>query len=209
MGRSSTSRARLVDCARELIHASNYGSASVDDLCAGAGVKKGSFYYFFPSKRDLALTVLDAQWAGARQNVLKPAFKPDLPPLERITRFFRRAAHIQRRPVVFGCPFGNLALELGTLDDAVRDKVSEIFEGYRGYFDRALREAVSAGDIAPLDVPRATQALLAYFQGAMLLAKTANDADVIEQLGERAVWLVGGVATSTPEAISERTTING
>jgi hypothetical protein len=72
-----------------------------------------------------------------------------------------------------------------------------------------LREAVSAGDIAPLDVPRATQALLAYFQGAMLLAKTANDADVIEQLGERAVWLVGGVATSTPEAISERTTING
>jgi TetR/AcrR family transcriptional regulator, transcriptional repressor for nem operon len=191
MGRPSTARTRLVDSARELIHASSYGSASVDDLCAAAGVNKGSFYYFFPSKHDLALTVLETQWAGAQEKVLEPAFKPDLPPLERITRFFLRAAQVQRRKVVLGCPFGNLASELGTLDQGVRDKVGEIFEGYRSYFQRALQEAVDAGDTAPLDASAASFALVAYFQGAMLLAKTYNDAGVIERLGDQALAVAG------------------
>ena len=190
MGRSSTARARLVDSARELIHTTTYGSASVDDLCTAAGVNKGSFYYFFPSKRDLALTVLDAQWAGARQQVLEPAFKTDVPPLERISRFFRRAAQLQRRPAVPGCPFGNLAAELSTLDEPIRVRVGEIFEGYRGYFERALDEAVATGELAPLNVPRASRALLAYFQGALLLAKTYNDANLVEQLGTHALRLV-------------------
>ena len=190
MGRPSTARARLLDSALELMHASNYGAASVDDLCAAAHVKKGSFYHFFPSKRDLALAVLDRQWALARAHVLEPAFAADVPPLERITRCFRRAAEVQRRPVVLGCPFGNLAGELGTLDTGIRDTIRAIFEGYRAYFARAIVEAVAAGSIAPLDVAAATEALLAYFQGALLLAKTCNDAEVIERLAERAVSLV-------------------
>ena len=191
MGRPSTARTRLIEAARELIHANNYGSASVDDLCAAAGVNKGSFYYFFPSKRDLALSVLDAQWASARDKVLEPAFASDVPPLERISRFFQRAAQIQRRPVVRGCPFGNLAVELGTLEGPVRDRVGAVFEGYRGYFEQALREAVAAGDVPSVDVEAASLALVAYLQGALLLAKTYNDADVIERLGAQALSLAG------------------
>ena len=209
MGRPSTARARLVESARELMHTGSYASTSVEGLCAAAGVKKGSFYYFFPSKRDLALTALDAHWASARANVLEPAFAPDLPPVERIARFFRRVAQVQRRPVVLGCPFGNLAAELSTVDAAVRDRIAEIFEGYRAYFEQALCEAVASGELAPLDVAGVSRALVAYFQGAMLLAKTYNDATVIEQLGEHALRLVG-VDTTPPvtQAQSERITIS-
>jgi TetR/AcrR family transcriptional repressor of nem operon len=202
MGRPSTARARLIASARELIHASNYGSASVDDLCTAAGVNKGSFYYFFPAKRDLALAVLDEQWAGAQESFLGPAFKPDVPPLERISRFFRKAAQAQRKPVVLGCPFGNLAIEMGSLDPLIRDRVAQILDGYRGYFAQALEEAVSSGDIQPLDVPAVSQGLVAYFQGAMLLAKTSNDAGVIERLGQQALKLVG--ADAAPAKSSAR-----
>ena len=202
MGRPSTARARLVDSARDLIHASNYGSASVDDLCAAAGVNKGSFYYFFPAKRDLALSVLDAQWAAAQDKVLGPAFKPDVPPLERISRFFSRAAQAQRGPVVRGCPFGNLAVEMASLDPIIRDKVGQILEGYRGYFAAALEEAQTNGDLQTVDIEAASRALLAYFQGALLLAKTANDAGLIERLGQQALKLTG----AGPASPATRTT---
>ncbi|HVA23900.1 MAG TPA: TetR/AcrR family transcriptional regulator, partial [Chloroflexota bacterium] len=125
MSRTSTARARLVDSARELIHSSNYGAASVQDLCSAAKVNKGSFYYFFPSKRDLVLAALDVQWANAKAKVLEPSFAADAPPLERILRFFRRAAQAQNRPVVLGCPFGNLAVEMATLDETIRDRVRD------------------------------------------------------------------------------------
>jgi len=163
----------------------------VEDLCAAAQVNKGSFYYFFPSKRDLALAVLDSQWERAKTNVLEPMFATDVGPLERFDRFFDRVAEHHQRPVVLGCPFGNLASELGTLDEPIRDRVRDILEGYRVYFKVAIEEAVQIGKIPPLDIEVSSQALVAYLQGALLLAKTHNDAQMIHTLGQHARMILG------------------
>lgn len=163
----------------------------MDDLCAAAQVNKGSFYYFFPSKRDLALAVLDSQWERAQANTLEPAFAHDVGPLERFDRFFQRVAEHHTRPVVLGCPFGNLAVELGTLDESIRDRVRDILEGYRAYFKSTIEEAIAAGAIGPVDADVASQALVAYLQGALLLAKTHNDAQIIRTLGQHARAVLG------------------
>jgi TetR/AcrR family transcriptional repressor of nem operon len=199
----------LLDAARDLIHARSYASASVDDLCVAAGVNKGSFYYFFPSKRELILSVLDDQWARTREHVLDPAFQADIPPLERIDRFFRKVTEIHRRPVVLGCPFGNLALELSTMDEPVRDKVRSIFGGYRVYFETALADAMSQGHLGPIDVSETAQALVAYFQGALVLAKTHNDASVIANLASHARALIGAGPSRQAEAPSAGTVGDG
>jgi TetR/AcrR family transcriptional repressor of nem operon len=201
MPRQSTARTRLLDTARDLIHARSYASASVEDLCAAAGINKGSFYYFFPSKLELVLSVLDEQWERARANVLEPAFQPDVPPLDRIDRFFRRVTEIHQGPVVLGCPFGNLALELSTMEEPVRDKVRAIFDGYRDYFARALTDAVADRTLAAVDVQETAQALVAYFQGALVLAKTHNNASIIAHLATHAQALIG----AAPDAPSTQT----
>jgi TetR/AcrR family transcriptional repressor of nem operon len=72
-------------------------------------VRKGSFCYFFPTKRELALADIDERWKRAQANILEPAFTPDVEPLERIVRFFHRAAEHQRGEVVLGCPSSTLA----------------------------------------------------------------------------------------------------
>ena len=55
MGRTSDAKEKLLRVAFDLIWEQSYGAVSVDDICERANVKKGSFYYFFPSKSDLAV----------------------------------------------------------------------------------------------------------------------------------------------------------
>ena len=77
MPRTSTARERLIDSACQLVHTRSYAATSVEDLCTAAGVQKGSFYHFFPTKHDLVLAAIDRQWATARSEILEPAFAPD------------------------------------------------------------------------------------------------------------------------------------
>jgi TetR/AcrR family transcriptional repressor of nem operon len=83
MGRTSDSRQRLMDAAYELIWSYSYGSVTIEAICDHARVKKGSFYYFFDSKSDLAVAALNAWWEE-RKKVAGEMFRPENPPLERL-----------------------------------------------------------------------------------------------------------------------------
>src|SRR4028119_1433191 len=87
MGRVSDAKQRLLDATIDLIWQHSYGAVTVDNICERAGVKKGSFYYFFPSKTDLVVAALDAHWQCVKSN-LDRVFAADVPPLERFHRYF-------------------------------------------------------------------------------------------------------------------------
>ena len=93
---------------------------------------------------------------------------------------------------MLGCPFGNLALEVSTQDEVIRDRIRAVFDGYCSYFEDALREAAAAGNTPDGDLSQRARALLAYFQGAMLLAKTQNDPSIVHTLADHARALAGG-----------------
>jgi TetR/AcrR family transcriptional repressor of nem operon len=191
---TSNARHRLIESAIRLIHAGSYGAVSVKDLCADAGIGKGSFYHFFPSKRDLALAAIDAQWERYRTGLYEPAFAPDVPPLEQIARFFRLiapwAAGLAEHGMVDGCPFGNLGLEMATQDEAIREKLREVFGSITDYFVRAVRAAYEAGDIGAVDAQAAAVRLLAYLEGMYVVAKVENDLQVFTRFGGAAIELI-------------------
>jgi TetR/AcrR family transcriptional repressor of nem operon len=62
MGRVSDAKERLMSAAMDLVWEESYGAVTVDDICQRADVKKGSFYYFFQSKADLAGAALEKMW---------------------------------------------------------------------------------------------------------------------------------------------------
>src|ERR1700733_2016178 len=86
MGQNCEARERLLQVAFELIWQQSYGSVSVDSICKRAAVKKGSFYYFFPSKSDLAIAAYEEHWQQ-RRPVYDRVFSPLVPPLERIENY--------------------------------------------------------------------------------------------------------------------------
>jgi TetR/AcrR family transcriptional repressor of nem operon len=194
MAPSIDTRQRIVDSARELFHASSYADVGVQAICQHAGVQKGSFYHFFPSKRDLTLAVLDDLSVIYRELVMQKAFARDVPPLERVARLPLVIYRMQREMKdeqghMLGCPFGNLSLELSTQDEVVRRRLAQVFEAMTAPIQEALQEALDRGEVEDMDPGDTAQAMLAYLEGVMLTAKTRNDPELIRTLG-RAVTQV-------------------
>ena len=91
---------------------------------------------------------------------------------------------------VWGCPVGNLALELSTQDEPIRQKVQQVFEMMMEMVEQLLREAVSDGELPELDITITAQALLAYIEGVLLISKTWNDPEIIRQLATKVPQLL-------------------
>ncbi len=186
MGRTSDAKERLLKAAEELFYASGYHQVGVADLCKAAGVKKGSFYYFFDSKQELALTMLDSLWEKTKKDYLEPIFAPSRPPVARVKHYFAALAEWAEMDMEMpfkGCPFGNLGVELSLGDESVRLKLTQIFDEYAAYFETAMNEAVAAGEVHLADIPLVAKAMVAYAQGLMVLAKTRQDPALVRQLG--------------------------
>ncbi len=179
-------RQRLIESAVELIHERSYASVGVTAICQHAGVQKGSFYHFFPSKHDLALAAIEAMIDHYDRVVFKPSLSIDGPALDRIERVFARAwsdqlATTNEANRLPGCQLGNLAAELGAQDESIRMRLQAAFD----HFEEQLEQSLDQGGPSP--EPRAeaslvSQAVFAYLQGVLLLAKTANDPDLILRL---------------------------
>jgi TetR/AcrR family transcriptional repressor of nem operon len=191
--RDTTARDRLIEGAAQLLHQRSYGSVGVDELCERAGVRKGSFYHFFHSKRDLALAVLEAQWDAFERDGLRLAREAERP-LDRLAMVFEFGIATLDRcrketGSVLGCPFGNLAVELSIIEPEIRAKVAEIFARFARFFEDVLAAAVVAGDIGEIDIPGAASALVAYYEGIMLLGKTSGETQVMRDLAPAALLL--------------------
>lgn len=178
---------RIIDAARRLIYARSYADVGVAEICETAGVQKGSFYHFFPSKRDLTLAVLDSHYLILKEQIVDRAFAPDVPPMARLARFTKLAYELQKQIAqdtgrVLGCPVGNLANELASQDEAIREKIEQLFRKGQAHVRQVLKEAATAGELPGVNLDATAQAMFAYFEGVMMLAKTQNDPEVLRKL---------------------------
>jgi len=195
MGRVSDAKQRLMDAVRELIWAGSYGSTTIDQICEKAGVKKGSFYYFFDSKADLALTSIEGEWK-IRRSELDSIFSPTVPPLERIRSYcdygYRFQAEIKAKfGCVLGCPLFSLGAEVSTRENLLQKKIQEILDYKRKYLETAIRDAHAAGLVHVPDVSAKARILFAYYQGLLTEARIQNDLKVLREAEQGTLEILG------------------
>ncbi|HEX9048660.1 MAG TPA: TetR/AcrR family transcriptional regulator [Verrucomicrobiae bacterium] len=183
MGRVSDAKQRLMDAVSELFWTGSYGSTTIDQICDRAGVKKGSFYYFFSSKSELASAALDGTWQERRIE-LDRLFSPVVPPLERLRKYAEISYEFQREIKqkhghVLGCPLFALGCEVSTQEDALRKKVEEILAHKRKYLESAIRDAHAAGLIEAPDPAAKAAMLQAYFEGLLTQARIQDNVEIL------------------------------
>jgi TetR/AcrR family transcriptional repressor of nem operon len=186
---------RLTDAAMDLIWENSYGATSVDSICERAGAKKGSFYYFFKSKSELAAAALEADW-NKKKREMDTIFSPIVPPLERFERYFDfvhdRLAELQKKcGSILGCPLLSIGSEVSTQDQVVRDTVDRILDRKINYFISAIRDAHAQGLIVAPDPEAKAKALFACYHGTLAQARIQNDVALLRDFKQVAMDVLG------------------
>ena len=184
-----------MDAAHELIWNYSYGAVTIEAICARARVKKGSFYYFFDSKSDLAVSAIQAWW-DERRNLIGEMFQPEVPPLERICKYIDFVVQLQIQVYdesgrVLGCPFFTLGSEICTQDERIRSLVQEIMSRVSRYFEDAIRDAQASGEIKGGNAEAKARLLWSFYEGTLTRARIENNPELLRNLSADALELIG------------------
>jgi len=195
MGRVSEAKERLMEAVAELFWTGSYDSTTIDQICARAGVKKGSFYYFFDGKASLAEAALDAEWQKYRPK-LDAIYSASTPPLERIFQHCEFSLQEQvdlkeQHGCVLGCPLCTLGTEISTQEKGLQKKVKEIMAHALKYIETAIRDAHAAGLIDAPDARAKANIIHAYHLGLLMQARIHDDIAVLKDFTKSTFELLG------------------
>jgi TetR/AcrR family transcriptional repressor of nem operon len=175
-------RASLIDFGTAIFTQKGFSSTGLDEIVSAAEVPKGSFYYYFASKDEYALAVIDNYANYFSRKLERILEDPSQPPLARLKAFTREAAEgMQRFEFKRGCLIGNLGQEMASLEEQFRLALLTVLKDWRERVRVCLDEAKAAGEITvEVDSAVLAEFFWSAWEGAVLCAKLERSAGPLE-----------------------------
>jgi len=172
-------RRKLIEATTSLMLRRGFNATTLDEICAEAGVAKGSFFYHFENKDDIGHAVAKA-WGEFGQAMYAEAWKTPGEPLEEIHRLFDIMEGITRRLEPCVCLVGMLTQEMSGEHSRFREAcVRELdvwTEMFRSRLEAAQEQLKPAVNFSPAEV---AWFLNSIWQGSMLVGKARQSPEMI------------------------------
>jgi TetR/AcrR family transcriptional regulator, transcriptional repressor for nem operon len=172
------SKTKLLDAALKVVRAKGYSATRIEDVCAEAGLTKGSFFHHFKSKEDLALSAV-AHWDATTSALFVAApYHEPADPLSRVIAYieFRKAILTGDLPD-FTCFVGTIIQEAyrthPEVSAAAAGSITSHATTLEADIRAAMREHGHPQDWTPESLALHTQAVI---QGSFILAKATGSA---------------------------------
>jgi len=165
---------RILTAAKELFLSQGYTGTTVDAICEKAELTKGSFYYFFKTKEDLGLAVLDATLQRSGQLLADGAYAKMTDPVEKALAFLKHLEKCSPELWSGGCLLGSFATELADTNPRMQKAIAGMFQLVANDFAEKLKPVAeelpgkqSAGELA--------DSLLGLLEGTIILGKAHRE----------------------------------
>jgi TetR/AcrR family transcriptional regulator, transcriptional repressor for nem operon len=167
------SKTRLLDATLKVVRAKGYTATRIEDVCAEAGLTKGSFFHHFKSKDDLALAAA-AHWQARNTRFFASApYHQPSDPLDRLIAYieFRKSLLAGELPE-FTCFVGTIIQEAyrthPEVSAACEQSISVHAESLEADIAAAMRKYGARGHWTAKSLALHIQAVI---QGGFILAK--------------------------------------
>lgn len=195
----SETRERLIETATELFLGKGYGSVGTSQICASAGVNKGTFYHFFPSKSDLVIVAMEKYSASIGDAFVRIS-QSSATPSNKLAALFEVPAKANRswrkaNGFAQGCLVGNMTLELSAVDESVRQASESALQKWAKAIEPIIAEFADAEGLSGLDPVTGARCIVAMIQGGVLMAKANNNPREITAMASAASGALQSLAS--------------
>jgi TetR/AcrR family transcriptional repressor of nem operon len=177
-------RERILQEAEHVFHLKGVNAACMDEIAKACGMGKANLFHHYGSKNQLALAVLDFKIAELRTRKVEPLCAQAAPEKAVEEMFDEGAKVLHGIGCKAGCLVGNVALEMSDRDEAFRERVGRFFAEWAGSMAECLERLKKTGYFRPsLDSRASAEAIVALYEGAIMLARSERDAKIFKRVG--------------------------
>jgi TetR/AcrR family transcriptional regulator, transcriptional repressor for nem operon len=176
----ASARQKLLDAALTVIRSKGYAATTIDELCAEAGVAKGSFFHHFKNKEALGAAAAE-YWSQITDTFFEAAaYHCHADPLDRVLGYidFRKAI-LTGKVSQFTCLVGTMVQEIYDTYPELRAACDASISSHAAKVEADIAEAMKLygirADCTAQSLALHAQAVL---QGAFILAKAKDSAEI-------------------------------
>ena len=168
-----TTKDALIYKGIEIIHSKGFSNTGIQEILKACSIPKGSFYFYFSSKDDFGLQMIE-YYAAFNQEMIEDCLTDlALSPMTRFRVLFDELSYgFSKNEFKGGCLLGNLAQETCDLKPSFQRKLKIEFANIQRLFADCLQEAKEADEIsAKVNVDLMAEFMLNSWEGALLRMK--------------------------------------
>lgn len=178
---SDQRKAQILAVARDLFGRRPYEAVTMREIIAHSGLSTGAVYWYFPGKEAILAALLE-ELAAANLAVLERLRQETGPVAVRLQAFFdHMVAQAQEVSSLYWT--GAKYRAMLSSDPDTRAAMERIGAAYRAGLQALIEEGINRGEFRPFPPAEVTTALLALYEGIMLL------------------WVMAPAATPLPESL--------
>ena len=179
-------RLAIIWCGTELLTERGFQITGIDEILSIVGVPKGSFYYYFKSKREFGVAVVDNYVEFYAQKMALLFDNPERTPLQRLQDFVDDGkVGLAKYDFKRGCLIGNMGQELAALNDEFRERLEQVMQAWEARVTALFQLAVERGEIAHSHDPESlSQFFWIGWEGAILRAKLTRSVAPLDRFAQ-------------------------
>ncbi|HAS40253.1 MAG TPA: hypothetical protein DCS93_07230 [Microscillaceae bacterium] len=167
---------KILEAGIKLLSRKNFYQLGLQELLKTVNIPKGSFYYYFESKEDFAIQVVDYYTNMSAQKMKAALLDQSKSPRARLQGFFdERVNDYSKDNFEVGCLLGDLANEMAGQSKGLREKFESKFLSWQSIIAQCISEGQSAGEFNnEQSAEELADYILSSWEGALIRMKAAG-----------------------------------
>ena len=164
----SERRQQIIEAALACFARNGYHLTTMDDIAKQLPFSKGLLYYYFKTKRDLFLAILD-DWMARAMAEWGRVLRPSAPASDQLSACLAYGMQLLTQSAEFSRVEFEFYGELGR-DHTISEAFRLLFATFRAEFKAILETGIARGELRPVNTDAVAAVLLAIYEGLALQA---------------------------------------